>query len=106
MYEEGKVIDIPTTLPPTTTEPPLSLSPAVTPSVITKTKLPAVSVYEKEGEVTEDELKELEKTISDRLGDDQDVKCDSRSDTSGETLKSVIQVNNDFLPNLSKAILV
>ncbi|CAG5104644.1 Oidioi.mRNA.OKI2018_I69.chr1.g1417.t1.cds [Oikopleura dioica] len=91
MYEEGKVIDIPTTLAPTTTETPVSLSPAVTPSVITKTKLPAVSVYEKEGEVTEDELKELEKTISDRLGDDQDVNCDSRSDTSGDTLKSVIQ---------------
>ncbi|CBY22189.1 unnamed protein product [Oikopleura dioica] len=92
MYEEGKTIPIPTTVEPTTTSASVSLSPAtVAPTVITKPQLPAISVYEKEGEVSEDELKELEKTISDRLGDDQDVNCDSRSDVSSDVEKTIVQ---------------
>merc|ERR1712176_331158 len=47
--------------------------------------------YEKEGEVSEDDIKELEKTISDRLGDDTDVNCDSRSDESSDVEKTLIQ---------------
>merc|ERR1712176_608058 len=47
--------------------------------------------YEKEGEVSEDDIKELEKTISDRLGDDTDVNCDSRSDKSSDVEKTLIQ---------------
>lgn len=93
MYEEGKTIPIPTTVEPTTTSASVSLSPAtVAPTVITKPQLPAISVYEKEGEVSEDELKELEKTISDRLGDDQAVNCDSRSDVSSDVEKTIVQV--------------
>jgi len=92
MYEEGKTIPIPSTAEPTTTTASVSLSPAtVTPTVVTKPQLPAISVYEKEGEVSEDELKELEKTISDRLGDDQDVNCESRSDVSSDVEKTVVQ---------------
>ena len=93
MYEEGKEIKIPTTAEPTTTTTPAPLSPVTdVPTVVVKPKLDAVSVYEKEGEVSEDEIKELEKTISDRLGDDTDVNCDSRSDESSDVEKTLIQV--------------
>jgi hypothetical protein len=101
MYEEGKTIPIPTTAEPTTTSAPASLSPdTVKPTVVTKPKLAAISVYEKEGEVSEDEIKELEKTISDRLGDDQDVNCDSRSDVSSDVEKTIVQVCNQRLVHI------
>ena len=65
MYEEGKEIKIPTTAEPTTTTTPAPLSRVTdAPTVVVKPKLDAVSVYEKEGEVSEDEIKELEKTQS------------------------------------------
>jgi hypothetical protein len=101
MYEEGKTIPIPTTAEPTTTSATGSLSPAtVKPTVVTKPKLAAISVYEKEGEVSEDEIEELEKTISDRLGDDQDVNCDSRSDVSTDVEKTIVQVCNQRLVHI------
>ena len=101
MYEEGKTIPIPTTAEPTTTSALASLSPdTVKPTVVTKPKLAAISVYEKEGEVSEDEIKELEKTISDRLGDDQDVNCDSRSDVSSDVEKTIVQVCNQRLVHI------